>query len=265
MIEPWLASSHLYKSKNDIAQNGLPVACYPLPFPPGRTNDARGAHRGKTVQRYRGRQKGREGRERTGRFDLCRGRGEKYRSASHVALCQSGQCHGFSPQIPIFQDWRIWLEKDGCPASFWHDVPLYPDESNKQVINFVVEIPRWTNGKIEIARDEPFSNYIFESRPRQLFHPADHLPYAENRHQIPSSTIPVKERPDSSRTSGRMSPTPFSTARSRKPGKVPTLNIPLLDSKGITIRSTCSISGRSEWGTRFQGREATALIDNRRV
>jgi inorganic pyrophosphatase len=49
------------------------------------------------------------------------------------------------------------LEKDGCPASFWHDVPLYPDESNKQIINFIVEIPRWTNGKIELARDEPFS------------------------------------------------------------------------------------------------------------
>lgn len=52
------------------------------------------------------------------------------------------------------------MEKDGCPASFWHDVPLYPTingTTNDQIINFVVEIPRWTDGKIEIKRDEPFS------------------------------------------------------------------------------------------------------------
>jgi inorganic pyrophosphatase len=55
------------------------------------------------------------------------------------------------------QDWRIWLEKEGEPASFWHDVPIYPDESNKQVVNMVVEIPRWSDGKIEISRKEPLS------------------------------------------------------------------------------------------------------------
>jgi hypothetical protein len=86
----------------------------------------------------------------------------------HLLLTQSRK--GCSPRsldqhCRRLQDWRIWLEKDGCPASFWHDVPLYPDESNKQIINFVVEIPRWTNGKIETSRDEPFSEhtsiYIF--------------------------------------------------------------------------------------------------------
>jgi hypothetical protein len=51
----------------------------------------------------------------------------------------------------------MWLEKDGQPASFWHDVPLYPDESNEQVVNMVVEIPRWTDGKIEIRRPQPLS------------------------------------------------------------------------------------------------------------
>lgn len=51
----------------------------------------------------------------------------------------------------------MWLERDGNPASFWHDIPTYPDESNPSVINFVVEIPRWTSGKIEINREEPLS------------------------------------------------------------------------------------------------------------
>lgn len=55
------------------------------------------------------------------------------------------------------QDWRVWLLRDGKPISYWHDVPLYPDESDHQVVNMVVEIPRWSNGKIEIQRKEPLS------------------------------------------------------------------------------------------------------------
>lgn len=51
----------------------------------------------------------------------------------------------------------MWLEKAGQPISFWHDVPLYPDESNKRIINFVVEVPRWEDAKIEIRRQEPLS------------------------------------------------------------------------------------------------------------
>ncbi|KAI7161867.1 hypothetical protein KC349_g2533 [Hortaea werneckii] len=57
-------------------------------------------------------------------------------------------------------DWRMWLERDGNPASFWHDIPIYPNESNPSIINFVVEIPRWNSGKIEINREEPL-NPIF--------------------------------------------------------------------------------------------------------
>jgi len=57
-------------------------------------------------------------------------------------------------------DWRMWLERDGNPASFWHDIPIYPNDSNPSIINYVVEIPRWTSGKIEINREEPL-NPIF--------------------------------------------------------------------------------------------------------
>ncbi|KAL7793813.1 inorganic pyrophosphatase [Trichoderma ceciliae] len=57
-------------------------------------------------------------------------------------------------------DWRIWLEQDGNPISFWHDIPLYPDEKNNNIVNFYVEIPRWTDAKIETKRDKPL-NPIF--------------------------------------------------------------------------------------------------------
>lgn len=31
-----------------------------------------------------------------------------------------------------------------------HDIPLYADEANK-VFNMVVEVPRWTNAKMEVS------------------------------------------------------------------------------------------------------------------
>ncbi|KAJ0424266.1 inorganic pyrophosphatase [Aspergillus carlsbadensis] len=61
-------------------------------------------------------------------------------------------------------EWRVWLEQNGSPISFWHDVPLYPNATNKQIINFVVEIPRWTDGKIEIKRDEPLNPIFHDDR-----------------------------------------------------------------------------------------------------
>ncbi|KAI9637900.1 inorganic pyrophosphatase [Dioszegia hungarica] len=61
-------------------------------------------------------------------------------------------------------DWRVWLEKNGQPASFWHDVPLYPDEKNKQIVNFVVEVPRWEDAKIEIRRQEPLNPIFHDDR-----------------------------------------------------------------------------------------------------
>lgn len=53
-------------------------------------------------------------------------------------------------------DWRIWLEQNGDPISFWHDIPLYYSD-NSSVVNMYVEIPRWTDAKIETQRNEPLS------------------------------------------------------------------------------------------------------------
>lgn len=36
----------------------------------------------------------------------------------------------------------------------WHDIPLFPDGGDKRVVNFVNEIPRGTEAKMEIATDE---------------------------------------------------------------------------------------------------------------
>ena len=51
---------------------------------------------------------------------------------------------------PRTADFRVFFEKDGIPISPFHDIPLYADEE-KQVLNMVVEIPRWTNAKYEVG------------------------------------------------------------------------------------------------------------------
>ncbi|KAF5006210.1 hypothetical protein FDECE_7369 [Fusarium decemcellulare] len=87
-------------------------------------------------------------------------------------------------------DWRVWLEKDGQPISFWHDIPLYPEKGNKQVVSFIVEIPRWTDGKIETRRDEPL-NPIFhddkKDKPRFVESVWPHKSYPFHYGSIPQT------------------------------------------------------------------------------
>ncbi len=62
---------------------------------------------------------------------------------------------------------RIYIEKDGVPVSPFHDIPLYANEQ-QTVLNMVVEIPRWTNGKLEVCGQiYPHSIYpSFDPAPR---------------------------------------------------------------------------------------------------
>jgi len=40
-------------------------------------------------------------------------------------------------------------EKNGVPISPFHDIPLFAN-AEKTIFNMVVEIPRWTNAKLEV-------------------------------------------------------------------------------------------------------------------
>ena len=51
---------------------------------------------------------------------------------------------------------RIYVEKDGVPLSPFHDIPLYANEQ-QTVLNMIVEIPRWTNAKMEVS-GQPWTN-----------------------------------------------------------------------------------------------------------
>lgn len=45
---------------------------------------------------------------------------------------------------------RVYIEKDGVPVSPFHDIPLFAN-AEKTILNMVVEIPRWTNAKLEVG------------------------------------------------------------------------------------------------------------------
>lgn len=55
-------------------------------------------------------------------------------------------------------EYRLFYKKaSGKDMSPWHDIPIFPDSSRKRIINFVNEIPRGTQAKMEIATDELYN------------------------------------------------------------------------------------------------------------
>lgn len=48
---------------------------------------------------------------------------------------------------------RAYLQKDGQIISAFHDVPLYADAA-KKTFNMIVEIPKFSNAKLEISKDD---------------------------------------------------------------------------------------------------------------
>jgi len=65
-------------------------------------------------------------------------------------------------------EYRIYIEKDGVVVSPFHDIPLYANEQ-QTVLNMIVEIPRWTNAKMEVHSHPQLSLFI---RERWSFHSA---------------------------------------------------------------------------------------------
>ncbi|KAI7902424.1 inorganic diphosphatase [Cokeromyces recurvatus] len=64
---------------------------------------------------------------------------------------------------------RIYIERDGKVVSPFHDIPLYANKLQKDIVNMVVEIPRWTNAKVEISTGEkwnPLKQDIKKGKPR---------------------------------------------------------------------------------------------------
>lgn len=72
---------------------------------------------------------------------------------------------------------RIFFKnKKGLYLSPFHDIPLYAGE-DKDVFNMIVEVPRWTNAKMEIATKDPLNPIKQDVKKGKLRYVANVFPH----------------------------------------------------------------------------------------
>ncbi|XP_073441896.1 inorganic pyrophosphatase isoform X1 [Dendrobates tinctorius] len=74
-------------------------------------------------------------------------------------------------------EYRIFFKDcKGHYISPFHDIPLYADEKNG-IFNMVVEVPRWTNAKMEIATKDPLNPIKQDVKKGKLRYVANVFPH----------------------------------------------------------------------------------------
>lgn len=68
---------------------------------------------------------------------------------------------------PYTLEHKVYIEKDGKILSPFHDVPLYANPE-KTILNMVVEIPRWTNAKLEISKEQKLNPIVQDTKKGKL-------------------------------------------------------------------------------------------------
>lgn len=65
-------------------------------------------------------------------------------------------------------DYKVYLQdKAGKIVSPFHDIPLYANPE-KTILNMVVEIPRWSNAKLEINKEDGFNPILQDTKKGKL-------------------------------------------------------------------------------------------------
>ncbi|OWR47181.1 inorganic pyrophosphatase [Danaus plexippus plexippus] len=57
---------------------------------------------------------------------------------------------------PFAPDYRVYFKDESGPVSPLHDIPLWADRGRREA-HMVVEVPRWSNAKMEISLGEPLN------------------------------------------------------------------------------------------------------------
>ncbi|KAL8370611.1 hypothetical protein RB595_000807 [Gaeumannomyces hyphopodioides] len=90
---------------------------------------------------------------------------------------------------PNTLEYRVYVEKEGVPLSPFHDIPLFANQE-QTVLNMIVEIPRWTNAKLEISKDEllnPIKQDIKKGKLRYVRNCFPHKGYLWNYGAFPQT------------------------------------------------------------------------------
>ena len=75
-------------------------------------------------------------------------------------------------------DYRIFFkDSEGNLVSPFHDIPLVASSDNGMLYNMVVEIPRWSQAKMEIATKEPFNPIKQDEKKGKLRYVHNCFPY----------------------------------------------------------------------------------------
>lgn len=70
----------------------------------------------------------------------------------------------------------MYYKNETGPISPFHDIPLFANEGNK-IFNMVVEVPRWTNAKMEIATKDPLNPIKQDMKKGKLRYVANVFPH----------------------------------------------------------------------------------------
>ncbi|CAO1430253.1 unnamed protein product [Diamesa serratosioi] len=101
-----------------------------------------------------------------------------------------GKYQAVEKGTPNSKDYRVFFKNAaGTPISPLHDIPLFANAS-KQVYNMVVEVPRWTNAKMEISLADslnPIKQDIKKDKLRFVANIFPHHGYIWNYGAIPQT------------------------------------------------------------------------------
>ncbi|KAK0153683.1 Inorganic pyrophosphatase [Merluccius polli] len=74
-------------------------------------------------------------------------------------------------------NYRLFIKNaDGKYVSPFHDIPMYADEG-QNIFNAVIEVPRWTNAKMEIATKDPLNPIKQDMKNGKLRYVANVFPH----------------------------------------------------------------------------------------
>ena len=85
--------------------------------------------------------------------------------------------------------YKLYLQVDNKPISPFHDIPLYADKQNG-ILNMVVEIPRWSNAKMEVSKSttlNPITQDIKKGKVRFVRNCFPHKGYIWNYGAFPQT------------------------------------------------------------------------------
>lgn len=109
---------------------------------------------------------------------------------------------------PNSMDYRMYFSKNGNIVSPFHDIPLYAD-ADKKVLNMVVEIPRWTNHKMEVNKEEklnPIKQDVKKGKVRFVKNVFPHHGYIWNYGALPQTWEDPNHTDDETGTKGDNDP-----------------------------------------------------------